>query len=341
MVLSRYNCAPEILIQATHKFRNKRVAVIGDLMLDRFIWGSVSRISPEAPVPVVEIRKETTCLGGAANVVANISSLGGNPIPFGVLGDDVEGKRLRAEFKALDVSSNGLVVDKNRTTSVKTRIIAYHQQVCRADREDRSPLSPESHDKILRLFRRYLERADAVVISDYAKGLISKTLLGEILPLAKSKGKVVCIDPKSSDLSIYRPAMVITPNTHEVERAAGIAIHNTDGLLRAGRKILRQTGIPYLLVTRGEEGMTLFGGGKPATHIPTVAREVFDVTGAGDTVISVLALGLVAGLSMLEASILANIAAGIVVGKLGTASATPEELIARIKSQEISGSMID
>jgi D-glycero-beta-D-manno-heptose-7-phosphate kinase len=341
MVLSRYNCAPEILIQATLGFRNKRVAVIGDLMLDRFIWGAVSRISPEAPVPVVEIQKETTCLGGAANVVANISSLGGNPIPFGVLGDDVEGKGLRAEFKALGISASGLVVDRNRATSVKTRIIAHHQQVCRADREDRSSLSPESHDKILRLFRSRLDSADALVISDYAKGLISKSLLAEILPLAESKGKIVCIDPKSSDLSVYKPATVITPNTHEVERAAGITIHNTDALLRAGRKILRQTGISYLLVTRGEEGMTLFGGGKPATHIPTVAREVFDVTGAGDTVVAVLALGLVAGLSMLEAAVLANIAAGIVVGKLGTASATPEELIARIKSQEISGLKID
>jgi D-beta-D-heptose 7-phosphate kinase/D-beta-D-heptose 1-phosphate adenosyltransferase len=337
MVLSRYNCAPEILIQATRQFRKKRIMVIGDLMLDRFIWGAVSRISPEAPVPVVEVRKETTCLGGAANVVANISSLGGNPVPLGVLGDDIEGESLRAEFKALGISAGGLVVDRGRATSVKTRIIAHHQQVCRADREDRSPLSPESHDRILKVFRSRFESADAIVISDYAKGLISKALLGEILPLAKSRGKVVCIDPKSSDLSIYRPATVITPNTHEVERAAGLAIHNRDGLLRAGHKLLRQTGIPYLLVTRGEEGMTLFGGGKPATHIPTVAREVFDVTGAGDTVISVLALGLVSGLSMLEAAVLANIAAGIVVGKLGTASVAPEELIARIKSQEISG----
>jgi rfaE bifunctional protein kinase chain/domain len=341
MVLSRYNCAPELLIQATLKFRKKRIAVIGDLMLDRFIWGAVSRISPEAPVPVVEIRKETTCLGGAANVVANISSLGGNPIPFGVLGDDAEGKRLRVELRSLGISASGLVTDRDRTTSVKTRIIAHHQQVCRTDREDRSPLSPESHDKILRLFRSHLEGADGIVISDYAKGLISRTLLGEILPLAKSRGKVVCIDPKSSDLSIYKPATVITPNTHEVERAAGLAVNDADSLLRAGRKILRQTGIPYLLVTRGEEGMTLFGGGKKATHIPTVAREVFDVTGAGDTVISALALGLVAGLSMLEAAVLANIAAGIVVGKLGTASATPEELIARIKSREISGSPVE
>jgi D-glycero-beta-D-manno-heptose-7-phosphate kinase len=341
MVLSRYNCAPENLIQATLKFREKRIAVIGDLMLDRFIWGAVSRISPEAPVPVVEIRKETTCMGGAANVVANICSLGGKPIPFGLLGDDIEGKMLRAEFRALGISTSGLVVDKHRATSVKTRIIAHHQQVCRADREDKSPLSAASHDKILRLLRGQLAGMDAIVISDYAKGLISKTLLAEILPLAKSKGKVVCVDPKSKDLSIYRPATVITPNTHEVERAAGLAIHNTDGLLRAGRKILRQTGIPYLLVTRGEEGMTLFGGGKPATHIPTVAREVFDVTGAGDTVISVLALSLVAGLNMLEAAVLANIAAGIVVGKLGTASTTPEELIARIKSREISGSPVE
>lgn len=299
-------------------------------MLDRFVWGAVTRISPEAPVPVVEIKTETTCLGGAANVAANISSLGGIPVPLGIVGGDAEGSRLREEFRALGSPLSGLLVDRNRPTSIKTRIIAHHQQVCRTDREDRSPLSPEVQSKIVEKFRAALASADAVIVSDYAKGLISPALLRRTLPLAKGAGKAVCVDPKMKDLSVYRPATVITPNAAEAERASGISISGTGDLIRAGKKILSDTGIEHVLVTRGEEGMTLFGNASKVIHIPTVAREVFDVTGAGDTVISTLALSLVAGLSILESAVLSNIAAGIVVGKLGTASVSPDELISSI-----------
>jgi D-glycero-beta-D-manno-heptose-7-phosphate kinase len=331
-MLNQYKCDPDILIRAVRNFRNKRIIVLGDLMLDRFIWGSVSRISPEAPVPVVEIRKESTCLGGAANVASNIRSLGGMPVPLGVLGEDFEGKRLREEFKAIGSPIGGLVVDKNRPTSIKTRIIAHHQQVCRTDREDRSAIPAALQARVAEKFRAALSSSDAVIVSDYAKGLITPPLLKRTLPLAKSARKVVCVDPKITDFAVYKPATVITPNTLEAERASGIAVSNTADLLRAGKKILRESGIEHLLVTRGEEGMVLFERGSGVTCIPTVAQEVFDVTGAGDTVISTLALSLVAGLTILQSAVLSNIAAGIVVGKLGTASATPDELISAIRS---------
>jgi D-glycero-beta-D-manno-heptose-7-phosphate kinase len=331
MNLDQYKCDAESLIQAIHKFRGKRILVFGDMMLDRFIYGSVSRISPEAPVPVVEIKTENTCLGGAANVAANIWSLGGIPIPLGITGNDDEGNRLRDEFRALGSPAGGLIVDRNRPTSIKTRIIANHQQVCRTDREDRSRLSLAMQLRVVEKFKTVLPSIDAIIVSDYAKGLLAPPLLKRTLPLAKAARKIVCVDPKMRDFSAYKPATVITPNTSEAERASGIGISSKRDLLRAGRKILQDSGIKHLLITRGEEGMALFENHSSITFIPTIAQEVFDVTGAGDTVISTLALSLVAGLSIVEAAVLANIAAGIVVGKLGTASVSPEELISAIR----------
>jgi rfaE bifunctional protein kinase chain/domain len=332
MILNRYRCHSESLIEAVRNFRNKRILVFGDLMLDRFVWGAVSRISPEAPVPVVEIKKESTHLGGAANVASNIRSLGGVPIPLGVIGDDFEGARLREEFRAIQCAVDGLVVDKGRPTSIKTRIIAHHQQVCRTDREDRSPLSPAVQERVIEKFKAALPSADGIIISDYSKGLISRPLLRRALPLAKAAGKIACVDPKMRDFSAYRPATIITPNAAEAESASGIAIAGNRDLRRAGRKILSGSGIKHLLITRGEEGMAVFESATKMTCIPTVAKEVFDVTGAGDTVISTVALSLVSGLSILESAVLSNIAAGIVVGKLGTASVTPEELISGIRA---------
>ncbi len=333
MVLAQYGCDPELLKSAVSSFHRKHILVVGDVMLDRFIWGSVSRISPEAPVPVVEIRTETTCLGGAGNVVANIHSLGGIPVPVGVIGDDFEGRRLLEELRRLSVPLGGIVIDPGRPTSVKTRIIAHNQQVCRTDREDRNPIEPRVQALVREKFRRFLRPCHAIVVSDYAKGLLTPRLLRGILPLARSARKIVCVDPKVKNLAVYRSAVVITPNTAETEQASGITISGKRELARAGKKVLEQTGIRHLLVTRGEEGMALFERDTPrVTYIPTVAREVFDVTGAGDTVISTLTLGLAAGLTMLQAAMLSNIAAGIVVGKLGTAAVNPDELIARIES---------
>jgi rfaE bifunctional protein kinase chain/domain len=331
MTVNRYRCDPEVLMKSVEKFRNKRILVLGDLMLDRFIWGSVSRISPEAPVPVVEVNRESTRLGGAANVASNVWSLGGIPVPLGVLGRDLEGRHLLEQFRELRCPISGLVVDKDRPTSIKTRIIAHHQQVCRTDREDRSQLSPVIQARVTDRFKSALPSADAVIVSDYAKGLVSPSLLRHVLPLAKSAHKVTCIDPKMNNFAAYRPATIITPNTLETERASGITISCARDLVRAGRKILAESGIESLLVTRGEEGMALFEHSSKVTYIPTIAKEVFDVTGAGDTVISTLALGLVSGLSVMEAAVVANVAAGIVVGKLGTASVAPDELIAGIR----------
>jgi D-beta-D-heptose 7-phosphate kinase/D-beta-D-heptose 1-phosphate adenosyltransferase len=332
MILDKFECSPDVLTRAVRSFQNKRIIVLGDLMLDRFIWGSVSRISPEAPVPVVEIKTESTCLGGAANVASNIRSLGGIPIPLGILGNDFEGKRLREEFRTIGSPTGGLVVDRQRPTSIKTRIIAHHQQVCRTDREDRSPVSPDILARVAEKFDAALPSSNAVIVSDYAKGLISPSLLKRTLPLARSARKIVCVDPKMTNFAVYKPATVITPNILETERASGVTVSGNADLVRAGKKILSESGIEHLLVTRGEEGMALFERGNKVTFIPTVAREVFDVTGAGDTVISTLALSMVSGLSILQAAVLANIAAGIVVGKLGTASVTSDELITAIRS---------
>jgi D-beta-D-heptose 7-phosphate kinase/D-beta-D-heptose 1-phosphate adenosyltransferase len=325
-------CAPESLIQAVRRFGGKRILVLGDLILDRFIWGSVSRICPEAPVPVVEINTESTRLGGAANVAANIRSLGGMPVPIGVVGDDPEGRNLREMFRCIDSEVSGLVVDEKRPTSIKTRIIAHHQQVCRTDREDRSPLSGAVQAKVVDKFKKALGTADAVIISDYAKGFVSRSLLRQVLPRSKAAGKVVCVDPKMIDFSVYSPATVVTPNVSEIGQGAGSPVSGTRDLVRAVNKVLNIPGIEHLLVTRGEEGMALFGNRSRPTYIPTVAREVFDVTGAGDTVISTLTLGLVSGLSVLEAAVLSNMAAGIVVGKLGTASVSADELVEIIRN---------
>ncbi len=333
MVLAKYNCDPDALIEGVTRFRRRRVLVVGDLMLDRFIWGAVSRISPEAPVPVVEIRRETACLGGAANVSMNVAALGGRPLPIGIIGADFEGRELLDWFRSLGSPVGGVLVDRERRTTVKTRIIAHHQQVCRADREDNRPVSASTLSRLVERFEHALTHADAVVISDYAKGLVSPRLLRRILPLARSANRIVCVDPKKKELSTYRPATVITPNTLEAENASGITIRNSKDLVRAGRQIQKEGGAEHLLITRGERGMTLFEGNGRVTHIPTLAKEVFDVTGAGDTVIATLALGLAAGLSMLEAAMLANIAAGLVVGKLGTAAVSPEELIAGVRRQ--------
>lgn len=330
MVGKQRICDPDTLIRSIRKFRGKRVLVLGDVILDRFVWGSVSRICPEAPVPVVEIKTESTRLGGAANVAANIRSLAGIPLQIGIIGDDQEGRQLREVFRSIGAAANGLIVDRARPTSVKTRIIAHHQQVCRTDRENRAELTAEMRSRAIDAFRKFLPRADAIIISDYAKGFVTPQLLRKVLPAARAAGKVVCVDPKMTDFSVYSPATVVTPNVNEIGQATGVQISGTHNLLPAAKKLLTIPGIDYILATRGEKGMALFGDRTRPAYIPTVAREVFDVTGAGDTVISTLALGLVSGLSILEAAVLSNIAAGIAVGKLGTASVTANELIEEV-----------
>jgi rfaE bifunctional protein kinase chain/domain len=314
----------------TSEFAGKRIIVLGDCMLDEFFWGKVRRISPEAPVPVVEIERQSLALGGAGNVASNLVALGASPSPLGVVGDDPDAMRLRKAFHRLGVPTDGLATDPGRPTTIKTRIIAHNQQVVRADRESRAPLSPDIEDLIVDAFKREVETGDAVVVSDYGKGLLTPRVLSSILTAAAERGRVVCLDPKARTFTHYQPVTVITPNHQEAAEAAGIPIDGESGLLEAGQKILASVNCRGVLITRGEEGMALFTDDGAITRIPTVAREVYDVTGAGDTVIATLCLALVAGASLPEAAVLANYAAGIVVGKVGTASVTRDELLSSI-----------
>jgi rfaE bifunctional protein kinase chain/domain len=320
----------------TAGFEGKRIVVLGDVMLDEFIWGRVRRISPEAPVPVVEVDRHTLALGGAGNVVSNLVALGASPTPIGVLGADADAERLRQAFSVLEVSTDRFVIDSSRPTTVKTRIIAHSQQVVRADRESCVPISSEIEGRVVDNFRSEIESADAIVVSDYGKGLLTMELLGHALTAARKKGLIVCLDPKMRSFAHYQPVTVITPNNQEAADASGISIYDEHSLAEAGRKLLSSIDTRAVLITRGEEGMALFTGGGPdgaeVTHIPTVAREVYDVTGAGDTVIATLALALAGGASLKEAAVLANHAAGVVVGKVGTASLTREELLATISA---------
>ena len=315
----------------TDNFLGKRIVVLGDLMLDEFIWGRVRRISPEAPVPVVEVDRQTLALGGAGNVVSNLVALGASPRPLGVVGRDPDAERVAFAFKSLGVTTDGLVSDPARPTTLKTRIIAHNQQVVRADRESRAPISREIEDKIVEALRAEIETADAIVISDYNKGLLTPRLLSGALKAARARELIVCLDPKMRSFLHYQPLTVITPNNQEAAEASGVAIEDEASLVEAGRKILASIDCRALLVTRGEEGMTLFTDGGDVTHIPTVAREVYDVTGAGDTVIATLALALASGASLAESAMMANHAAGVVVGKVGTATVNREELLATVR----------
>ena len=309
-------------------FAGKRILVFGDMMLDEFIWGRVRRISPEAPVPIVEVERHTLALGGAGNVVSNLVALGAVVTPLGVVGDDMSAHQLRTAFDQIGVSTDSLVIDSSRPTTLKSRIIAHNQQVVRADRESRSAIDEQIQDKIVERFSLEIESADAIVVSDYNKGLLVPSVLSRALLAARERGLTVCLDPKLRNFAYYEPVTVITPNNQEAATAAGIDIEDEQSLIEAGRRILDSIECQGVLVTRGEEGMTLFTEGGEVTHIPTVAREVYDVTGAGDTVIATLALALASGARLAEGAILANHAAGVVVGKVGTATVSREELMA-------------
>jgi len=309
-------------------FSRSRVLVVGDIMADHFIWGKVSRISPEAPVPVVEVRKDSFMLGGCANVLNNIFVMGGRVHLAGVIGTDETGKRLLAEFRSRGVDTGGIVVEAGRPTTLKTRIVAHGQQVVRFDREDRKPVQAKSVRKILSYIESLRDDLGALVVSDYNKGVVTRPLLEGIRKVIAGRPIFTCVDPKQRDFSVYQGFDIVTPNHQEAGRAAGEEMQNGQDHIRVGMKLLQQYDFKALLMTRGEEGMSLFerNGRMRHTAFPAEAREVFDVTGAGDTVIGVLALSLAAGASVREAAYLANHAAGIVVGKAGTATVTREEL---------------
>jgi D-beta-D-heptose 7-phosphate kinase/D-beta-D-heptose 1-phosphate adenosyltransferase len=304
----------------------KSILVVGDLMLDEHVWSTVTRISPEAPVPVADVKSVTYAPGGSANVASNIVALGGIPYLVGVIGHDIAGDMLKKKLAEREISSDYLVESVKRQTTHKTRIIAHHQHVVRVDKEDRGDIGPELTQQIKEKIDSLWDQIDAVLISDYHKGVLTPELCQYIIQGAKSRQKIVSVDPKGEDFSKYRGATIVTPNLHEAEVASKITLDVEKNLQKVGLKLLATMDSDYLLVTQGEKGMTLFYPGKPSFHIPTVAQEVFDITGAGDTVISTLTLALAAGISIETAVEIANHAAGIVVGKVGTATVSLEEL---------------
>jgi len=304
-----------------------RIAVLGDVMLDEFIWGEVTRISPEAPVPVVSIQRESTHLGGAANVLANITALGAGAKVIGVIGEDAAAQKLRAALREQgERIEDSLIVDAQRPTTIKTRIIARHQMVVRADREHRAHVNGSVEARIIEAVKDAIANADALVVSDYDKGVVTPRILKETLALAYERIPVL-VDPKIRNFDSYRPATLVTPNHHEALRLTNSEQDTDEGLQIAAREIRTRLSCDAVLITRGERGMMLVEGDHEPVSVETAAQEVFDVTGAGDTVIATLATAMAAGASMKEAAVLANHAAGIVVGKIGTATASAEELI--------------
>ena len=311
------------------RLRGAMVLAIGDLMLDEYVWGEVQRISPEAPVPVVNIRRRSHAPGGAANVAAGVAALGGRALVGGAVGDDAAAAAMRDALATTGVDPEGLVVDPSRPTTTKTRVIAHAQQVVRTDFEDRTPLPPAVEAELLEWIRRRLPEADAVVISDYRKGVVSPTVAQRIIESATRAGKPVVVDPKGLDYANYRGATVITPNAHDAAQAANVHMESEDDLLEAAHRLSELCGDAALLITRGAAGMTLFAS-NGRVEVPAEARAVYDVTGAGDTVVAVLAVALGRGLPLADAVGLANSAAGIVVGKVGTSTVTLEELGERL-----------
>lgn len=314
--------------EIVREFRNSTVVVLGDVMLDEFIWGDVSRISPEAPVPVVEIRRESTHLGGAANVLANLLALGAQACVIGVVGEDAAAEKLRASLRSDGgrQADDLLIADPSRPTTIKTRIIAHNQMVVRADREQRSQVIGETERRIITAAKEAVGTAGALVISDYDKGVVTPRILAEVLPAAYGCIPVL-VDPKIRNFDSYRPATLVTPNHHEALRLTNLEEDSDLSLTEAGRKIRGRLDCDGVLITRGDRGMMLIEGDRDPVFVATSAREVYDVTGAGDTVIATLAAALAAGASMTEAAVLANQAAGIVVGKLGTATASAQEVL--------------
>ena len=322
----------EKLRRATSRFKDINVLVIGDIIVDHFIWGKVSRISPEAPVPVVNVTGENFMLGGSANVLNNIYSLGGQAAICGVIGEDFMGDHLLELLSGLGSSVAGVVKTTDRPTTRKTRVIAQGQQMVRFDREESVSLPPEIIDLLKSFIDDRINSFDAVIVSDYSKGVISRSLTDHLRKKLSSAKKIpLIVDPKPGHSEFFRQASIITPNNLEAQLMSGVEISDDDSLLRAASRLHEILDCESVLITRGEKGMALLERDQAIFTIPTVAREVYDVTGAGDTVAATLALGLASGLTYAEAATLANFAAGIVVGKVGTATAGLEELLGVMK----------
>jgi D-beta-D-heptose 7-phosphate kinase/D-beta-D-heptose 1-phosphate adenosyltransferase len=315
------------LLTLLNSFHTARVIVLGDVMLDRFVYGSVERISPEAPIPVVNVERVLDMPGGAANVARNIAALGARATLLGVVGDDQSATDMRTQLAACPTIDPQLITDASRPTSMKTRYVADGQQVMRADRESRAPLSAAVERQLLEAFAASLSDAQVIVLSDYAKGVLSDSVTRAAIDAARTAGKIVIVDPKSKNVARYRGATMLTPNRLELQQACGQECLTDADVVAGARLILDQNVCDYLVVTRGKDGMSVIGADNLTVHLPTTARQVFDVSGAGDTVVAAIALGLAAGADIVPAASLANAAAGIVVGKRGTATVTTGELL--------------
>jgi rfaE bifunctional protein kinase chain/domain len=316
------------------RFGSARLLVVGDIMLDQFIWGRVDRISPEAPVPVVQVTRESFHLGGAANVVHNIRALGGHAGACGIIGRDSSGRRVLGEFKRIGAGTAGVITAQGSVTVRKTRIIAHSQQVVRFDREQPDHASAAAA-RLVRFLHRHVREFDAVILSDYGKGVVSEELLVALRTARARRPFRLIVDPKKPNFSRYHGMTLATPNLVEASEAADVVIHDDASLRLAGQRLLERWDAEAILLTRGEHGMTLFHRDGTVRHLPTAARQVFDVTGAGDTVVAVCALALAAGAQLDEAAFLANHAAGVVIGKIGTATLSAAELRTAMVNAEL------
>ncbi len=313
-------------------YQGKKVAVIGDIILDHYLWGKVERISPEAPVPVVDVDKEEYRLGGAANVVYNLRALAAKPYPIGITGDDLYGEQIFAILQELGIDCDNLFRDKSRPTTRKSRIIAHQQQVVRIDYESRKDCCQELEERIVDSFKNMLPAIDGVVIQDYNKGLLTPKVIAEVLKMAADAEIPVAVDPKFKNFFLYRKATLFKPNIAELQKNTGLPVETEEELNQAARILMHKLDPEHLIITRGEKGMTVFSKKGNRTDIPTFAQEVFDVSGAGDTVISALILGLCAGVSIEKASLIANHSAGAVCGKFGIHPAYKEDIINSFKN---------
>lgn len=331
--------------------RRRRIGVVGDLMLDRYLWGSASRLSPEAPVPVVDFMKESEVLGGAGNVAANLAVLGADVLPFGVAGEDAEGRALRSCLQAVGMNTKGVLGDRSRVTTVKTRIVARHQQIVRVDRERREPLSRALEDRLVRAIKSALPRLSALVLSDYDKGVVTDSLADRVLTECHRRRVPALVKPKTSRLFAYRGASLIVCNAKEAGFFVTRSLDDDESVEQAGRALLAHFGCSTIVITRGAGGLNVFEDTTPkGFHVAATSsevsyervgqagidrsshgRQVFDVTGAGDTVLSVLALAVAAGVPIRDAALLANAGAGVAVGKLGTSTITAAELFAAVR----------
>ena len=326
------NIDKSYLNKGIDNFGKSMILVIGDIMLDKFIWGNVSRISPEAPVPVVEVEHETVMLGGATNVVNNLVSLGGSVMMCGVVGNDPTGKEIISRLDELNVDTGGIAIEVDRPTSVKTRIIAHDQQVVRYDREKTISLKPKTIKDILDFINEKKGNLSALIVSDYGKGVISRQLMDGLKSIISDCDFPVTVDPNVKNFSLYKDVTVITPNHNQAGEIAGIEIINEEDLKKVGKKLLNNKKCKALLITRGKDGMTLFEQEGRVTHIKSIARKVYDVTGAGDTVIATLTLGIAGGLDLKSAAYLSNLSGGIVVGEIGTSTVKIDNLKELINS---------